>query len=256
MATAAKTYPYNGAETYAVKVYGHTREGLFAPAITLDTQMLKSLPLVLQQRMAQRFYAIALQAREKAQHRAPVKSGALVAGIYVTQPAATADLAKANMGGTVKGHEMHRHSKAYYGAINNAAKRLGILVPTSADHQIESSVGQELSKIIYERTQRFQAGGGGLKGVQSVLDSDDKEATYKDIVTALPFNPMGGAGLDTLFVSMGSAMYYSAWVEYGHSGAAAQPFFTEAANWMISECMKSFTSMLDGYQGMRIRSTT
>lgn len=242
---------------YASEVYHGTRESLYAPAVKLDTGQLGTMSDQLRIAIAKRLYALARIGRDRARKAAPKKTGALRAGIYVTAPASQAQMKTLTGGGTVALSAMAGVTAAYYASINAAAKRNGVEVPGSA-RDIEETGG---SRYVTHRTQRLKKNIKAIDFAEDLLspdtdldevDMDSLSNHYAAVNTMLPFNPIGNTRKDSFFVGLGSAVFYSAWVEYGNSKRKGTPFFTPAADWLVKESAKAVAQEIMAFKPKQV----
>lgn len=212
--------------------YFGERVGLFRASMNVNTDKLDKLTVEMEMSLAREILKLAVEAREIARNLAPVKSGALKAGIYVTKPASKEELNSFRGGGNVPRAKMLGHSMDYYEAITAAANKRGEYVPGS-----EEDAGSGIEDFISPRTQRLKKNltKESLSEHLGNFGDEGEAALYGLINGALPFNPMGMTTRDAFFVGLGSAAYYSAWVEYGTSKQRSQAFFTPAADWMVAQ---------------------
>jgi hypothetical protein len=215
----------------ATSVYHGARQGLFAPAVVAQTDGLNAISREMEVRIAQALYALGRAARDMARAAAPVRTGALRAGIYVTAPASRPDLDRIAGGEKVGLSQLKGHTRGYYSAISAAAKRRGLEVPDD-------------ESFITPRTQRLRAGIDKAKFEKIMGAGVEEDRLQQTLNLDLPFNPIGSAGRTAFYVGIGSAMYYSAWVEYGTAFRRAKPFFTPAARWLEKEAAKAITKTL------------
>lgn len=237
-----QTFDLGAPHRSTTSAYLGQRDNLFRASMDLDTSVLDQLTPAVEAAIAQRIYRLGIQARDMARRAAPKKSGALRAGIYVTAPASKVEAKEIRKGNLPKQGRMAGHSNAYARAIQSAAvKRAKQAMGKDyihGDAYVPGYGGHEDDlKFVTPRTQRL------LVGKQAItLDDIENEVGFKagekgfvqSFNALLPFNPLGSVGRSAFFVGIGSAMYYSAWVEFGTSKQKAQGFFTPAADWLVS----------------------
>lgn len=248
-------------KAFKVSVFGGMRQGLFAPAVSVNTNALAEYSVQVERRIAEAVYQCAREARDKARANAPVgRTGELRAGIYVTAPGSQADISAFRTGKLKPGQQpLRSHSRAYYHAINRVAKMRDSDVPGSEDYSVTTVSG---GNLIDHRTQRLSRGLGRADVVaaferESLLNGGgegEDPQMYIRVASVLPFNSLGSTpGRASFFVGIGSAMYYSAWVEFGTSKMPAHQFFTPAAEWLVAEAPKRIASAMSG---MRLSKAT
>lgn len=229
-----------------------TRVGLFTGAISINTDELEKMSVKVQTAIAVAMEKLVTEAAEQARQNAPRRTGDLAAGIYVTH-APTAEEMKAHANGVaLKQHKMMGHSASYFQALNNVASREGTIVPGTAPEEDKDP----LSSLVDARTQRIK---GAAKSLPELTEmANPKRKSYAGLAEMLPFNSLPVMDMTTLYVGMGSAMYYSAWVEYGTSRMKARPFFTPAAIFMTSKAPAAMAAAIKSVETKvkpRARST-
>lgn len=225
---------------------GSDRIILALPVIRLDEKRLAQIVGAgLERDMRQAVYKLGQEARDIARAKAPKKTGALAASIYVTRPNESVPDAEG------KSPTTKRMTAGYFRAINAAVKhnkKLSLQVnDPGSDDQI----------VANHRTQLLKATAGVMAGkvtvnnrafrTQKVFETDDEDPIEALVQSILPFQKGSRA---SFFVVVGAAAHYAGFVEFGHvahgTPVAPVPFLVPAIEWASGQIAGRMKAVIEG----------
>ena len=244
-----QTFDFGGTHRSVVSTLHGQRDSLFRPAMEIDTSVLDGISVDLEYAISKRLYALAVTARDMARRSAPRRTGSLRASIYATAPANMSELKALRKGATLKQGQMKGHSSGYAKAIRAAAERtakhqMGADYIAGSGYVPGHDVRDDEFSFVTPRTQRLKIGKNATS-LSDLMEEAGFDSAFREaegltgsfagaLAGLLPFSELGKSGRSSLYVSIGAAMYYAAWVEFGTSRQKSQPFFTPAADWLVA----------------------
>lgn len=248
------------------------RQGLFRASAEVDVSVLNTLSLDAERAIALALYKRGQLARNEARRNVRkmprnntryIPTGALEAGIYITAPATKAELSQMRATGKpIAAHKTKSHSSSYARAIAAAGRRTDTIDEDGTRREGLRPFGaSQFNGNVFARTQRFVGEKSGSRTLKDLRNDIDGLGNLSDsqILTAFnmeaPFVGLGDTGRGAFYIGLGSAMYYSAWVEFGTSKMKARPFFSGPANAFAKDAQaiisKAFKEAASGKRTIR-----
>lgn len=198
----------------------------------VDNKTLQGMPAAVEKGMQNMLYRLGQETRDRARAKAPKRTGALRASIYVTRPGASPD------GGPATA-VTRQSTVGYFRAANAAVVRnkrlrlldLGSFGPGEATHSTQTiHTGEvESARATHIGTRQVYT---HFAPAEYLSNAGDR-TVHGPYQTVLPFQ---SGGRNAFFVSVGASVYYAGFVEFGapSRGVAPQPFLGPAVDWARS----------------------
>lgn len=200
-------------------------------------------------------FRLGQETRDMARKLAPKDTGALRASIYVTRPGSRPQLEP--------GPSYARQSTIGYWRAINSAYRKQLSSTGVSRRKLHLMRESDYGTALNERTQTLSTFGKSAVGITEthiVLGGHKYRAqvTSEDTgigFTNVPFQsimPYGGSGRTSFFVSVGAAVFYAGYVEFGtpsragNKGIKAQPFLVPSIRWAQTQVVERMTVAING----------